>query len=148
MCVSKWVHPTALCLPLQSPVPAEPRAGTPGLQPNTMPQALPAAKPLGADREQGRSSLGHWDTPAWARDRAGGLGAVCQPCHACWQGRCLSSSSRPAPSAPRAPSWAGNRGTLTDVPGDEGQTWGESLNLHTLPTFVSSQLLTGFNQTK
>lgn len=64
--MSKRVRPTALCFPLQSPVPAEPRAGTPGLQHNAMPRALAAAKPLGAEggaREEqggaGTPQLGH-----------------------------------------------------------------------------------------
>lgn len=44
----------------------------------------------------------------------------------------------------------GDRSDLTEVPGDKGQTWGETLNLHTLlkPILFSSQVPISFNQTK
>lgn len=63
-------RPSALCLPLTHRAPRAPRApcahgGTSSLGLNRSPSLLPA-------QEQGRTSLGGWDTQTWAHDQAPG----------------------------------------------------------------------------
>lgn len=112
------------------PVPAVPRAGTPGSQLKTAPQPVPAATSPGAEvgaREEQPGELGHsnlgtrpgwWHrchlpalpyTPAWLLPLL------------LWS--CASTTHCHGSASPRL-GRKGDRSNLTQVPGDEGQTWG------------------------